>query len=379
MKNNCAVIEDLLVPYMDETCSVETKNIVEEHIKDCENCKNKLESFKTELVTDNKEENIKAKKPFKNIKKRFTVLFTVIAVLLVIITPPSVYLIYAANTSFYEADRAFLGLNDDDFLYANQEVVEMHSRRMYCNAYYNLQDRLGKADENATLEELINERLLLDEVEFDYDNAELSEYEGYIYVNIPLIQKIENEKYFVELMYNAVGLGVYNLNYIAVFAENYADANFVSLDYLSGMFENMDTWPYICNIQGCNIYPWTKGVKGTYSMSKFQLSEFRDTGLTLPEGKYEIISNSQSLRKTIEIYDNKKISVETHNKTIEDGHVAIGVVHDTSKPRTYFIAEKPNGDKCLVIRSGKRGISLFSDITINNDGSFSFSNYDFVE
>ena len=370
MKNNCAVIEDLLVPYMDETCNVETKEMVEEHIKECEKCRNKLENFKTELVTDNKEENIKAKKPFKNIKKRFTVLFTVIAVLILIIIPPSVYMIYASNTSFYEADRAFLGLNDDDFLYANQEIVEMHSRRMYCNAYYNLQDRLGRADENATLEELINERLLLDEVEFDYENAELSEYVGYIYVNIPLIQKVENEKYFVELMYNSVGLGVYNLNYIAVF---------VSLDYLSGMFENMDTWPYICNIQGCSIYPWTKGVKGSYSTSKFQLSEFRDTGLTLPEGKYEITSNSLSSRKTVEIYDNKTISVETHNKTIEDGHVSISVVHDTSEPRAYFIAEKPNGDKCLVIRSGKRGISLFSDITINNDGSFSFSNYDFVE
>ena len=44
MKNeiNCEIIKDLLPLYVDKLVSEETKNIVEEHIEECDNCKSTL-------------------------------------------------------------------------------------------------------------------------------------------------------------------------------------------------------------------------------------------------------------------------------------------------------------------------------------------------
>ena len=39
MKLSCDVINDLLPLYHDEVCSEESKRIVEEHLKECENCR----------------------------------------------------------------------------------------------------------------------------------------------------------------------------------------------------------------------------------------------------------------------------------------------------------------------------------------------------
>ena len=48
MNYKCEVIEDLLPLYYDGICSRETEKTVEEHIKNCENCKMML----TEIFYD---------------------------------------------------------------------------------------------------------------------------------------------------------------------------------------------------------------------------------------------------------------------------------------------------------------------------------------
>lgn len=51
MENNCKVISDLLPLYIDGACSDESKKIVEEHLKECEECRLLAEDMK-ENITD---------------------------------------------------------------------------------------------------------------------------------------------------------------------------------------------------------------------------------------------------------------------------------------------------------------------------------------
>lgn len=51
MKNNCKVIADLLPLYLDKACSDESKMIVEEHLKECEECRMLANDMK-ENITD---------------------------------------------------------------------------------------------------------------------------------------------------------------------------------------------------------------------------------------------------------------------------------------------------------------------------------------
>jgi len=72
MKTNCKVIEDLLPLYIDEVCSDESKRLVEEHLKECDACSSKLNAQKAEITVDSEEieQNLKAKDPFKKIKRK---------------------------------------------------------------------------------------------------------------------------------------------------------------------------------------------------------------------------------------------------------------------------------------------------------------------
>ena len=36
MKNSCDVIQDLFVPYLDDTCSEESRRLLNEHLESCE-------------------------------------------------------------------------------------------------------------------------------------------------------------------------------------------------------------------------------------------------------------------------------------------------------------------------------------------------------
>ena len=72
MKTNCKVIEDLLPLYIDEVCSDESKRLVEEHLEECDACSAKLNAQKAEITADKDkiEQNLKAKDPFKKIKRK---------------------------------------------------------------------------------------------------------------------------------------------------------------------------------------------------------------------------------------------------------------------------------------------------------------------
>lgn len=88
MKNeNCYMIKDLLPSYIDEICSEETKKTIEDHLKDCEDCRKAYESMKGTIAgeeTDTNSEEYdksimeKVSRDVKRKNSRSTVVFGVI-------------------------------------------------------------------------------------------------------------------------------------------------------------------------------------------------------------------------------------------------------------------------------------------------------------
>ena len=50
MKMKCSVIQDLMPSYVDEICSQDSRDMVEEHVAECEQCKARLEKIKYTLI-----------------------------------------------------------------------------------------------------------------------------------------------------------------------------------------------------------------------------------------------------------------------------------------------------------------------------------------
>lgn len=67
MRLPCNVIEDLLPLYHDGVCSEESKNLVEEHLKECASCKDVLHTLKEETAPD----RVNAAKPLDVIRKEW--------------------------------------------------------------------------------------------------------------------------------------------------------------------------------------------------------------------------------------------------------------------------------------------------------------------
>ncbi len=67
--NKCGVIKDLLPLYADEVCSADSKEIVEEHIASCADCKQELEDYRYNTGLP----QVKADEAFKSFKKRMSI------------------------------------------------------------------------------------------------------------------------------------------------------------------------------------------------------------------------------------------------------------------------------------------------------------------
>lgn len=81
MKISCEVINDLLPLYHDEVCSEESKRIVEEHLKECENCREIAKKIGGEFHVPQKE--LDDATFFKNIQQEYKIKNIVFSILLI--------------------------------------------------------------------------------------------------------------------------------------------------------------------------------------------------------------------------------------------------------------------------------------------------------
>lgn len=72
MKISCEIVKDLLPLYHDDVCSIESRAAVDEHLQECEPCKNYLDNINGEfLQTSNKKREERAKSNIlRGIKKK---------------------------------------------------------------------------------------------------------------------------------------------------------------------------------------------------------------------------------------------------------------------------------------------------------------------
>ena len=90
MKKNCNVIKDLLPLYLDKACSLESKELVEEHLSNCANCQKYLDELKDNIVlTKTNEETIlkkiKQKLNLKIIRNSLLITFSILLVAFIIL------------------------------------------------------------------------------------------------------------------------------------------------------------------------------------------------------------------------------------------------------------------------------------------------------
>ena len=71
MKISCNIIKDLLPLYHDEVCSKDSRLLIEDHIKGCDDCNSELLSMNTELSFDNIKQNLNDAQEVNNISKHW--------------------------------------------------------------------------------------------------------------------------------------------------------------------------------------------------------------------------------------------------------------------------------------------------------------------
>ena len=67
---DCSVIKDLMPSYLDAICSEESRNLVDAHLKNCEQCRAQLELLKSVKLTD-EQGGAKRISYFKKIKRHY--------------------------------------------------------------------------------------------------------------------------------------------------------------------------------------------------------------------------------------------------------------------------------------------------------------------
>lgn len=118
MKVTCNIIKDLMPSFVDEICSEDSKNLVCEHIQNCKQCKEFLESMKNPIQSielSAEQDKLKAQKPFKKINKmhRIRVIIVAIAVMLMtIIGMMTVMNVGVINNFFFPDQMAVINLED---------------------------------------------------------------------------------------------------------------------------------------------------------------------------------------------------------------------------------------------------------------------------
>ena len=105
-KRNCKIIQDLLPSYVEKLTNEETNLFIEEHLKECNECKSVLENMQRIIIINTKEEQKKEVKYIKKYSHKLKILkliiFIIVAIFMIItITKMSIIssLSKKANTS----------------------------------------------------------------------------------------------------------------------------------------------------------------------------------------------------------------------------------------------------------------------------------------
>lgn len=81
MKITCDIINDLIPLYIDTICTEDSRKLIEEHMKHCKKCSQKLEDMKNPIEYPQMPEQWESKEPFKKIKKKVRIQLILTAII----------------------------------------------------------------------------------------------------------------------------------------------------------------------------------------------------------------------------------------------------------------------------------------------------------
>ncbi len=122
MKNECDIVQDLLFSYNDGILSETSKELVEEHLKKCNKCKEILEEIKQENAEKNQVKEIDF---FKMIKKNINKKNIIILVFFIILTIVILFNVQVYNNYNEIASTMEIYLKDD---ITNQQIENIKNK-----------------------------------------------------------------------------------------------------------------------------------------------------------------------------------------------------------------------------------------------------------
>ena len=139
MNRNCNIVRDLLPLYVEKMLSADSQTFVEEHLKECEDCRKELESLKqgdssVSIVKDHTDEAIPIKKVKKKLSKKraLTIITAVVLTLAAVIVFMSVKPITVdyKNSDIYSQEeiKSAVECVKDDF-------KSLHGCKLYSLSY----------------------------------------------------------------------------------------------------------------------------------------------------------------------------------------------------------------------------------------------------
>lgn len=207
MRTSCKIIEDLLPMYHDGICSEDSAALVEEHLKECQNCNQILASLRGEIEL---EKNTPADdlKPLEEIqqritneKKRSSRKYAVIAAILVVIMIPIVFLgwnqyhqtgIHFSNMNEYRIGNEFMKLLVDGKYEEAYEYIDIEELRFEWAQEWFDEETLSNLEADG----------LAKFCEYGQKLEEAGGIDNYEYIGITMYSEDTEGNYEYRLMYN---------------------------------------------------------------------------------------------------------------------------------------------------------------------------------
>ncbi len=375
----CSIVRDLLIGYMDETCSEETRNYVDEHLKNCPDCSTELKRYTDGTITSEErtEINMKAAKPFKKVKKRIRVLVCIICIFLVITVPAAAYIFKADSKSLYEADRTFLHVKDENIICNPELVPQIYSsaKGMYRRMYYLIKEKRGESNYSCSTEELTEEWNMINTVKPDFENAFLTDNLGILTVSIPLITPWDEYSSSLSVYLSWYAPGQYRLCSIELEYEGSAFYGYGLPNYIT-FGDMVEPWMFIQEYDNTVINAFRHGSTEDAAAEYSAPDTVTDEGYVFKSGLYKW-EGEGGQETYLAFYDDRTLFYHTNSPG------TVLSMKNTLRPSLYITEPGYTADdhqETYIVRFwGKNSVSTAGTVILSeiNDSSLIFSGREF--
>lgn len=196
MKGKCEIVRDLLPIYIENLESEETKNYIEEHLKDCAECKEILNNMKSDYIKEEQENLDEKQVEVRSIKKfkqrvnllKFSAIASIITVLIILFS--IIILIFPKYVVIYKSNEKLKDFrNMNNYKVTLEEHYTEHKTQEE-NVYTSIRSFNGEKYK----EEFYTSDLLTNNIVYGDFSTNTSIYIDKIHQTVTLNNNVNNEK-----------------------------------------------------------------------------------------------------------------------------------------------------------------------------------------